>query len=464
MDRRNNQDNILTERRPTNCGHRGHLHHKERQMKQRMDSIVKQAKRTGSKVSQRLKQEDAPMLAKVCALRQEEKESSRIRVWGPYQEGAAKFRLKVSEGSVERNLTFRTREEAEAVKDDLLRKLSRVKQITIADALEEWSQHLMEVRGLKPKSARWVVQVSRFWLPLDKPLAQITAPDAKQLYSEHVSRPCPRTKKPPSAATHHEQLLLVRRFWDWGIEQGYCRDNPWKSVRKIGRKPKGKPQLRIDEARRLEAVAMERAKAGDAAALGVLLMIYLGLRQGEVAVRVARDVDDEGRVLWIPSGKTINARRRLKVPEHLQPLVVALARPQRPDGLIFYPEDIVFHHSYYVNYVRRLCRTAGVPEVVPHSLRGLHATLALDGGATADAVAKALGHGSFAITRQHYASPSSVDNARSGRVAAALGVRPPTKELAALLSSLSQEQLAELFSALPTRPLHAPHPEENSPD
>lgn len=193
-------------------------------------------------------------------------------------------------------------------------------------------------------------------------------------------------------------------------------------------------------------------------------MIYLGLRQGEVAVRIARDVDDEGRVLWIPSGKTINARRRLKVPEHLQPLVVALARSQRPDGLVFYPEDIVFHHSYYVNYLRRLCRTAGVPEVVPHSLRGLHATLALDGGATADAVAKALGHGSFAITRQHYASPSSVDNARSGRVAATLGVRPQTKELAALLSSLSQEQLAELFSALPTRPLHAPHPEENSPD
>ena len=142
-------------------------------MKQRMDSIVKQAKRTGRKFAQRLKQEDAPMLAKVCASRQEEKESFQIRVWGPYQEGTTKFRLKVSEGSVERNLTFRTREEAEAVKDDLLRKLARVKQITIAEAVLEWSQNLMEVRGLKPKSARWVVQVSRFWLPLDKLLGRL---------------------------------------------------------------------------------------------------------------------------------------------------------------------------------------------------------------------------------------------------------------------------------------------------
>ena len=46
---------------------------KEKQMNQRMDSIVKRAKRTGRKVAQRLKQEDAPTLAKVCASRHEGK-------------------------------------------------------------------------------------------------------------------------------------------------------------------------------------------------------------------------------------------------------------------------------------------------------------------------------------------------------------------------------------------------------
>ena len=56
------------------------------------------------------------MLAKVRASRQEEKESLPDSCLGPYQEGAAKSDWKVSEGSAERNLTFRTREEAEAVK------------------------------------------------------------------------------------------------------------------------------------------------------------------------------------------------------------------------------------------------------------------------------------------------------------------------------------------------------------
>ena len=96
--------------------------------------------------------------------------------------------------------------------------------------------------------------------------------------------------------------------------------------------------------------------------------------------------------------------------------VLAVAKDKQPDELIFYPASHrTFHAQYYVVRVKRLCRLAGVPEVVPHSLRGLHATLALEGGATADAVAKALGHSSFAMTAQHYASPSSVANSRSSR-------------------------------------------------
>ncbi len=435
-------------------------------MNRSLDKIVKQAKRTGRKVARRRSLSETEVLKKVVEKRESEQETRTVRVWGPYQESATKFRLKIAEGGVERSLIFRTLEEAEEVKEELLRKHSHIQQITVHEALMEWSHHLEECRGIKPRSAKWVVQISRYWLPPHRPLSHITELDAKQIYTEHVRTPCPRTRKPPSAATHHEQLLTVRRFWDWGIEQGYCRHNPWKSVRKIGRRPKGKPQLRIDEARRLEAVALRLAKGGDATALGVLLMIYLGLRQGEVAARVARDVDDEGRMLWIPSGKTHNAKRRLKVPQHLQQLLRELARSRRPKQLLFYPESQVFHPSYYVNRVRRLCKEAGVPVVVPHSLRGLHATLALDGGATADAVARALGHGSFAVTKQHYASASSVDNARAEKVAETLTAKAPTEkspnnQLAFILKSLPSDQLVALLEQLQIRHPQAPTSEEN---
>jgi integrase len=169
-----------------------------------------------------------------------------------------------------------------------------------------------------------------------------------------------------------------------------------------------------------------------------------------VTARVARDIDDDGRVLWVPFGKTHNARRRLRIPEQLRPLVLRLVATKRADEPLFYPatHQRVWTH-YYNAQVRALCRQAGVPEVVPHSLRGLHATLALEGGATADAVAKALGHSSFAMTEQHYASPSSVSNARSSRVAQTLG--GGEKQFSELLNSLSELDLQNLLTELQTR-------------
>ena len=118
-----------------------------------------------------------------------------------------------------------------------------------------------------------------------------------------------------------------------------CRQNPFASVQPIGRMNVGKKQLRIDEARRFEAVCLKQAESGDTAAFGALLMIYLGLRQSEVAARVKRDIDDEGRVLWIPSGKTKNAKRRLKIPEHLRPLLLTLLTEKESEDRLFYPPN-----------------------------------------------------------------------------------------------------------------------------
>jgi hypothetical protein len=55
-------------------------------------------------------------------------------------------------------------------------------------------------------------------------------------------------------------------------------------------------------------------------------------------------------------------------------------------------------------------------------LRGLHATLALEAGATGNLVATALGHGSFAITARHYADPDTLLDTQARRVESALAV------------------------------------------
>ena len=175
-------------------------------------------------------------------------------------------------------------------------------------------------------------------------------------------------------------------------------------------------------------------------------MMYLGLRQSEVRGRIGRDIDDDGRVLWVPSGKTKNAKRRLKIPEHLRPLLLKLIANRGATEWLFYPQGRKQTSHYYVGHVGRLCSLAEVPIVCPHSLRGLHATLALEGGATADSVAKALGHGSFAMTAKHYATESSVGDAKTSRVTNALADHlGPTIELERLLNRLPPERLPDLL-------------------
>ena len=90
-------------------------------MKRRsIDKVVKQAKRTERVIAQRT---EAPALTKiVCAKREERKDTPAFRFWGPYREGENRFRLKVSESGVVRNLTYSSLQEAEAVKEELLKK------------------------------------------------------------------------------------------------------------------------------------------------------------------------------------------------------------------------------------------------------------------------------------------------------------------------------------------------------
>ena len=55
-----------------------------------------------------------------------------------------------------------------------------------------------------------------------------------------------------------------------------------------------------------------------------------------------------------------------------------------------------------------------------HGQRGLHATLAVESGITAHAVAAALGHASFKVTAQSYAQPGAMDAVRQDRAFAVL--------------------------------------------
>lgn len=373
---------------------------------------------------------------------------SRTSVYGPYPDGD-KWRVVLrSETGQRRTKTLDSRAEADAFISDLERQVEALDiPRTIGAALEEYLA-AKQAAGLKPISIRTVGDQLSAFLPVAERLT-ISPERASEIYREATTRPC-RYKRPAAVATHRGQLRRARAFYGWCVDRGYLDRNPFERVKGTGRAVSGKPQLRLDEVRQLVEVLQRESSAGDEGASGLLLQLVLGARSSEILSRQVRDVDDGGRVLWIPDGKTKNARRRLSVPEEVQPLLKRLMGQRSPeDFLIGEGRSRPYSSPVLWKRLRRFCRMAGIPQVCPHSLRGLHSTLAIEAGATSGAVIAQLGHSSFQTTERHYLDKDRRHDASMRRVASTL--LSPRDELAGELADLSADEVRELLAVIRSR-------------
>lgn len=125
--------------------------------------------------------------------------------------------------------------------------------------------------------------------------------------------------------------------------------------------------------------------------------------------------------MWIEFGKTKRSGRTLEVPALLRPYLLALAKDRPADAQLIsrtlLPRSGKKRDRYWLlRHVERLCADARVPIVCTQSLRGLHASVATDAGATSHVVASALGHSSPAVTHAHYIDSATARRARTRRV------------------------------------------------
>jgi integrase len=141
--------------------------------------------------------------------------------------------------------------------------------------------------------------------------------------------------KPLAVDSHRNILAEAKTFLNWAVGRGYLRGNPLAGVVGTGKRRHGKPQLRIDEARKWQAKALQLASEGQEGAVGALVTLLMGLRAGEVVSRIVRDLDDDGRLLCIPDSKTAAGKRTLQVPEALRSSLLRLAEGRKAGEPLF---------------------------------------------------------------------------------------------------------------------------------
>ena len=329
--------------------------------------------------------------------------------YGPYRHGNRFRVLVVDERGNQAAQSFETEAQAEHVKRSTLKKMGLANSKTVVEVIELYEVYLEKVKENRPGSiATTASRLHSFFAGhLEAPLVMLSSSAATACYIALTTRET-RTKSKTTVDTHRNCLAEARTFLKWCIakEQRFISRNPLDGVEGTGKRKHGKEQLRIDEARKWLAKAIELAEeeTGAVAAMASLLM---GLRCSEIISRTVRDLDDDGRLLWIPYSKTDAGRRTLEVPEVLRPYLVELGRDKLPGALLF-----DYHtRNWPRHWVKRICKEAGVPRVCAHAMRGLHATLAVRAGIAAHAVASQLGHESFSTTAQSYADASTVKQA-----------------------------------------------------
>lgn len=416
-------------------------------MNDRNNTPRKQTKRTLSFLGKSMIPDSEP--------EENEKKSTAARVSGPYYDAnVGSYRLVVFDGSTRRSIRTESQEEALRLKAQIQQSFRQCER-TIGEVCSEFIED-RRMQGAKARTLATLTYKIQTFLPLAQTIGSFTADQAQRLYIAETER-ISRFGAPIQAQTHRSSLKISKQFFRWAAERKYIPLSPFAKVKPIGIPNAGKKQLRIDESRRMTQVLIIGCEKGEEGAIATLCQLLLGLRSGEVIGREVRDLDDEGRVLWIPSGKTKNARRRLEVPEVLRPFLLRLVQGRSPEQRIFggqRPEPLPC--IWLWRQVKKYCQRANLPRVCPHSLRGLHSSLAMAAGCTSSAVASALGHGSFAVTAKHYVDPDVLRNSAARRVASALTATATSEDdsiqLLERLRSLSPEVRSALLRALAGEP------------
>ena len=338
------------------------------------------------------------------------------RVLGPYPEEQQWRIIEIDARGRRKSYTADSKQAA----NRLLAKLrSNLGARTVAATLELWGAARLRGGDAAPTTvAEQTARVRTLLGPvLDLRLGEVTERKATALYERVTTQPSLKTGVPLSPATHRYYLAIVQCMWKWAQKQGYAQDNPWAEVEPIGRVPAGKPQLRPAEARRFAQVAEQQAADGSGMALAALCCLSLGLRASEALGLTGRDIDVEAGEVYVNGTKTAAARRRLKVPSHLNALLGRAAAARHPTERLCTARRQSLHKT-----VVGLCARAGVPRVCIHGLRGTHASLAVSGGASVEAVARVLGHTSTKMTLGHYITEEAATAARVAAVDASLSL------------------------------------------
>jgi integrase len=338
------------------------------------------------------------------------------RVLGPYQRKDGLFGVVLrGPGKPDQWEYFQTKRKALLAKAEMESVIEEVAPVTLGLAVEDYRNHLLATGRRKSTydEAGWRLG----------PLVRIAGEYllVQDLKRHHLEQ---RLLTVPSIAGKDGTLVRMRHFCQWLLKAGLISRDPSEGLEIDGVIKKGKPQLTRVEARKFVAHLWGVLETGSPEeqekALAVLILVYCGLREGELLRLQVRDIDLDATPAVVQVervAKTKAGFRDFEVPDQLAEALKVRVKDQTLDSWVW-PSNITStgHRcaSWVLNAVKKTCKAVGVTVTGPQGLRGTHARLARKAGVTSHAIAEQLGHESEAVTIGSYVGKDA-DEQEKGR-------------------------------------------------
>ena len=195
------------------------------------------------------------------------------------------------------------------------------------------------------------------------------------LSAAHIRMLRDRRAEKPGAANN--RLKYVGSMLSWAVERNLLRANPARDVKPLRYSTDGFHAWTPAEVKQFET----HHKVGTKARLALALMLYLGVRRGDVVVLGRQHVRD-GAVRFVPQKTRRKKMHAIEIP--ILPELAKIIEASPTGDLTFLVTALrkPFTANGFGNWFRDRCDEAGLPECSAHGLRKAGASIAAERGAT----------------------------------------------------------------------------------
>lgn len=282
------------------------------------------------------------------------------------------------------------RQLAERRLKDFLERVGKVKPgtggITFEQVLNIWRTNDFEPKSLKPGARRYrelcIDGLKRSWPGLwSLPARKITEADCKAWF---VKR-----REVISPSLLNNEVSTLRMVLERGIREGIISKNP---TIEIGRVKILKKEVVIPTQNQfVELVQHLRQRKNFEAAEFVELLAFSGMRVGEAAEILWKDVDFEKGKFTVTGGEKLTKNSEIrKVP--LFPALRDLFQRIQKDRLRAKPEDRIMRILQCHMAIGNACKKLGFPHFNHHAFRHFFASHACEAGVDFKTISNWLGH------------------------------------------------------------------------